>query len=121
MVKGVKIVFQIGLLYVLYLIGEWVADIFDLLVPGSVIGLIILLFLLFMRGLKLEWVEEGAAFMVRHLTFFFIPTTVGIMQYYDVFAGKGFLLVVIVLFSTVLVMVTSGLTGQLIWRRKDQK
>jgi len=117
LVKAIKIIVQIGILYVLFLIGEWIADIFDLLIPGSVIGMILLLGLLFIRGLKLEWIEEGAGFMVRHLTFFFIPATVGIMQYYDVFAGKGLLLVIIVLISTVLVMVVSGLMGQQIWQR----
>jgi len=120
-IKAVKIVVQIGILYVLYIIGEWIADIFNLLIPGSVIGMILLLGLLFIRGLKLEWIEEGAGFMVRHLTFFFIPATVGIMQYYDIFAGKGFMLVIIVLISTILVMVVSGLMGQLLWQRKDRK
>ncbi|GAB3800889.1 CidA/LrgA family protein [Virgibacillus kimchii] len=119
--KAVRVVFQIGILYALYFVGEWVADLFDLLIPGSVIGMILLLGLLFIKGLKLEWVEEGADFMVRHLTFFFIPATVGIMHYYEVFAGKGFLLVIIVLFSTLLVIVFSGLTGQMLWQRKERK
>lgn len=121
MVKAINIIVQIGILYVLFLIGEWIADIFNLLIPGSVIGMILLLGLLFIRGVKLEWIEQGAGFMVRHLTFFFIPATVGIMQYYDIFAGKGFMLVIIVLISTILVMVVSGLMGQLLWQRKDRK
>ena len=121
MVKAINIIVQIGILYVLFLIGEWIADIFNLLIPGSVIGMILLLGLLFIRGVKLEWIEQGAGFMVRHLTFFFIPATVGIMQYYDVFAGKGFLLVIIVLISTILVMIVSGLMGQQIWQRMQHR
>lgn len=121
MVQAIKITLQIGILYIIYMMGEWIADRFNLLIPGSVIGMILLLALLFMRGIKVEWIEEGAGFMVRHLTFFFIPATVGIMQYFDVFAGKGFLLIIIVLISTVLVMAVSGLTGQLLWQRKERK
>ena len=121
MVKAINIIVQIGILYVLFLIGEWIADIFNLLIPGSVIGMILLLGLLFIRGVKLEWIEQGAGFMVRHLTFFFIPATVGIMQYYDVFAGKGLLLVIIVLISTILVMIVSGLMGQQIWQRMQHR
>jgi len=120
-VKAINIIVQIGILYVLFLIGEWIADIFNLLIPGSVIGMILLLGLLFIRGVKLEWIEQGAGFMVRHLTFFFIPATVGIMQYYDVFAGKGLLLVIIVLISTILVMIVSGLMGQQIWQRMQHR
>src|SRR5690625_5073476 len=94
-VKAINIIVQIGILYVLFLIGEWIADIFDLLIAGSGIGLVLLLRLLCLRGVKREWVVQGARFMVRQLTFFFLPAHVGIMQCYDVFAGKGFFLVII--------------------------
>lgn len=119
MVKLLKIVFQIGMLYVLYRIGEWMADTFNLPIPGSVIGMILLIVLLFTRILKIEWIEEGAGFMVKHLPFFFIPAFIGLMVYYKIFAGKGFLLLLIVLGSTILVMVVSGLIGELFKRRGE--
>lgn len=119
MAKLLKIVFQIGMLYVLYQAGEWISGTFNLLVPGSVIGMILLIVLLFTNVLKLEWIEDGAGFMVKHLPFFFIPATIGIMVYYEVFTGKGFLLIIIVLVSTILVMVVSGLIGQLFERREE--
>ena len=119
MAKFLKIVFQIGMLYVLYRAGEWITDTLNLVIPGSVIGMILLIILLFTRLLKVEWIEEGAGFMVKHLPFFFIPAFIGLMVYYKIFAGKGFLLLFIVLFSTVLVMVASGLIGELFKRREE--
>lgn len=113
MVKSLKIIIQIGILYILYRIGEWISETFHLFLPGSVIGMILLIFLLFTRVMKLEWVDDGAGFMVKHLPFFFIPSTLGIMQYYGIFAGKGFLLIIIVLVSTIMVMAVSGLIGHL--------
>lgn len=119
MTKFLKTVFQIGILYALYKAGEWITGAFDLLIPGSVIGMILLIILLFTKILKVEWIEEGAGFMVKHLPFFFIPAFIGLMVYYKIFAGKGFLLLLIVLFSTVLVMMTSGLIGELFKRREE--
>lgn len=71
--------------------------------------------------LNVAWVEKGAKFMVNNLVLFFIPATVGIMNYFDLFAGKGFLLVVIVLFSTLLVMVSSGKMSQWVMRRRERE
>lgn len=119
MAKFLKTVFQIGILYILYQAGEWITAVFDLLIPGSVIGMILLIILLFTKLLKVEWIEEGAGFMVKYLPFFFIPAFIGLMVYYKIFVGKGFLLLFIVLFSTVLVMVASGLIGELFKRREE--
>ena len=114
-----KIIFQIGILYILYRAGEWIAETLNLSLPGSVIGMILLILLLFTRIIRLEWIGDGAGFMVKYLPFFFIPSTLGIMQYYEIFAGSGFLLIVIVLVSTMLVMAVSGLIGDLYRGREE--
>lgn len=119
MVDFLKIVFQIGMLYALYRGGEWITDTLNLMIPGSVIGMILLIILLFTRLLKVEWIEEGAGFMVKHLPFFFIPAFIGMMVYYKIFVGKGSLLLIIVIFSTVLVMVVAGMIGELFKRREE--
>jgi holin-like protein len=116
-----KIIIHIAFLYVIYLLGNWIQKMLHLVVPGSVIGMIILFLLLWTNIIKVSWVEMGAKFMVQNLALFFIPATVGIMNYFDLFAGKGFLLVLIVLFSTFLVMASSGLTSQRIMLRKERE
>src|SRR5699024_993965 len=119
MANLLMIVYQIGILYVLYQAGEWITGTFNLLIPGSVTGMILLIILLFTRLLKVDWIEEGASFMVKHLPFFFIPAFIGLMIYYKIFAGKGLLLLIIVVFSTVLVMVASGLIGELFKQKEE--
>jgi len=81
--------------------------------------MIILFILLFFNIVKLSWIDEGAKFMVRHLTLFFIPATVGIIDYFDLFLGKGILLFFIVIISTILVMVSSGWISQWLIMRKE--
>src|SRR5699024_11942833 len=77
-----------------------------------VISLLLLFILLISNVLKVEWIEEGAQFFVNNLVFFFIPAKVGVMNYFDLFKGKGILLILIVLISTILVMGSSGLVSQ---------
>src|SRR5699024_7729144 len=108
----ILIIIHIFILYLFNLVVTGINDFLNLSVPGSVIGLLLLFILLISNVVKVEWVEEGARFFVNNLVFFFIPATVGVMNYFDLFKGKGILLIVIVLISTVLVMGTSGLVSQ---------
>lgn len=118
MIKLAKIIIQIGLLYVFYLIGTFIQTTFNLFVPGSVIGLILLFILLVTNVIKVSFVEDGARFMVNHLVLFFIPAFVGIINYLNVFAHKGFLLIVITVVSTILVIGVSGKISERLYKRK---
>lgn len=116
-----KVIIHIAILYVFYLFGNWIQETFNLFIPGSVIGMILLFILLMTNIIKVSWVEEGARFMINHLALFFIPATVGVIDYFELFSGKGFYLVPIVLVSTALVMAGSGIVGQWLIRRKEVK
>lgn len=119
MVQGVKVASQIGLLYIIYLVGSWIQHTFSLPIPGSIIGMAILFILLMTNGINAKWIQDGSSWMMKHLVLFFIPATVGIIGYFSFFSGKGSLMVLIVLFSTALVLVISGLVGQWIVQRKE--
>lgn len=106
------------ILYVFNLIGVWIKEFFSLSVPGSVIGLLLLFILLMTNIIKVEWIEAGAQFFVSNLVFFFIPATVGIIDYFDLFKGRGILLILIALISTILVMTSSGLVSQFLAKEK---
>ncbi|MEC5423954.1 CidA/LrgA family protein [Virgibacillus sp. C22-A2] len=121
MLRGVKVIIHIAILYGIYLIGDFVQLSLGLFIPGSVIGLLILFVLLMTGVLKVTWIEEGTKFIIKHLTFFFIPATVGVISYFDLFAGKGILLILIILISTVLVMAGSGLVSQWLMRKEECK
>lgn len=114
----IVIIIHIMILYVFNLIGVWIKEFFSLSVPGSVIGLLLLFILLMTNIIKVEWIEAGAQFFVSNLVFFFIPATVGIIDYFDLFKGRGILLILIALISTILVMTSSGLVSQFLAKEK---
>ena len=117
--KAVKILIHTLFLYVLFLIGNFIQQSFNLSVPGSIIGMGLLFALLMLKGIKPVWIGEGSSFYVRHLTLFLIPSTVGIMEYLDIFKGSGLLLIGIVVVSTAMVMVVSGFTAKKLSAEKE--
>ncbi|SEH51010.1 holin-like protein [Halobacillus karajensis] len=120
MSKAVTIILQIIGLYLIYLLGTAIQHTFNLFIPGSVIGLILLFLLLSLKLVSERWITEGAGFMITHLPFFFIPATVGVMGYAYVFKGKGILLIFIGLLSTGLVMGISGSVAQRLAGRREK-
>lgn len=108
MIIGLQILF----LYLLSWIGTWIQHFFNLAIPGSVIGLILLFLLLLLKIIPVTFIEAGASLMTRHLVLFFIPATVGIMNYYYLFQGRGVLLIIVTIVSTIIVMISAGYVSQ---------
>ncbi|WP_408007276.1 CidA/LrgA family protein [Pseudalkalibacillus sp. A8] len=109
MIRKVNLVIiQVLVLYAIYLVGTWIQNALNLMIPGSIVGMFLLFCLLVTKIIPLKWIQEGSRFLLVHLTLFFIPVTVGVMQFGHVFKGKGLLLIPAVLASTILVIVISG-------------
>ncbi|MET3505920.1 CidA/LrgA family protein [Halalkalibacter oceani] len=119
--KVINGIWHIVLLTVFYIIGCSIQQAFDLFIPGSIIGMLLLFTLLSTKIVPVRFIEEGSAFMLRHMPLLFLPVTVGILQFLDVFAGKGVFLIVIALISTVMVLVIVGLTSQVFLMKKGEK
>lgn len=90
-------------------------------IPGSILGIVVVFILLETKVLRLEWIELGANWLLAELLLFFIPAAVGIMKYFPMLEAEGLQILAVVLFSTVIVMVSSGLTAGFISSRKERK
>lgn len=110
--KSLLITVQIVLLYSIFYIGQFIQDMLNLFVPGSVIGLVILFVLLMTNIIPVQWIDLGASFMTRHLVLFFIPATVGVMQYFQLFKGDGLIILLITIVGTLFVMGVSGFVSE---------
>lgn len=101
LVKLLKITLQIAFLYVLSLLGGIIVEFLHVPLPGSIIGLIILLLLLHMKIVKKEYVADGAGFLLPILTLLFIPATVGVVNYPELLSWLGVSLLIITIISTI--------------------
>ena len=119
--KVLKIIIQVCLIYLISLLGDFLQVLFNLPIPGSILGLLILFVLLSSHVIPEKWIQEGAGFLLSTMIFFFIPAAVGIVNHLDFFQGKGLLLVVILIVSTCLVLICSGYIGEKLGQKKENK
>ena len=108
MKNSLKIIGQIFVLWVIYYVSTWVVKSFHLPLPGSVLGMIILFTLLSTGALKEQWLSAATNPLLKHLSFFFIPIAVELMQWGDLFMQKGFLLFLPLVVSTLVALLTTG-------------
>lgn len=112
------LILQVALLYAFSLIGVWLQNLLDLSIPGSIIGMMVLFLFLIFKIVPVKIIEKGSQFLNAYLPVFFIPATVGVMDYYQLFIGSGIMLVFITTLSTLIVMILSGKTSQYLSRRR---
>lgn len=107
-----KLLREFGIIIGICFVGEFINYVTPVAIPGNVLGMVILLALLATRVIKLEMIETVANFLLKHLAFFFIPAGVGLLASIDIIRGHWLPIVLITIISTVLVIVTTGLSIQ---------
>lgn len=104
-----KLMIQIGLVFGICLVGEGVSAALPFPFPASVISMLMLLLLL-LSVLKVEHIREKTDFLLKNMSFFFIPAGVGIMGQFDVLRQNLFPLLVILVVSTLLTFAVTAYT-----------
>ncbi|HGH7178686.1 TPA: CidA/LrgA family holin-like protein [Bacillus luti] len=112
--KYVTLLLQVGVLYIFSLVGLWIQEVFQLSMPGSLIGMLILFLLLSTRTFPLKWFELGAEKLIVFLPLFLIPSTTGLMEYGSFLLSKGSSIFLLVVASTVVTLAISGYVSQLL-------
>ena len=117
MIKLATFIWQLLILCFVYWISNELVEFTNLPIPGNVIGVILLFGLLTSGIIKIEHVRKGADFLLKHLVFFFIPVTVGLMNWGNIFYKYGIELAVAVIISTLLPFWTVGYLTQLLHKK----
>lgn len=102
------VVIQIVFINLFFMLGNLLVKIIGINFPGSIVGMGILLIALYSNLVKLEWVEEGAKWLLAELLLFFIPSAVGLVQYPELIGWSGVGILVVIFISTIAVMVLTG-------------
>jgi holin-like protein len=111
--RGMKLVVQICILYVFYRVGAYIQDVFTIPVPGSIIGMLLLLLFLMTGILKDKYLLGGAHALILYLPLFFVPATVGVMDHFGFLSSNnGLIMLLALLIGTLLVLLSSGLVAQ---------
>ena len=117
----IRTIAQIGIIIVFYLVGQAIVHITGIIIPGSIIGLVLLWLALFFKVLNVKYIQQGASFLLLYLTIFFIPSTVAVINYPELLTISGGLLILAVIISTLITMAITGKVSQWIEKKELQK
>ena len=106
-------VLQCAIIFGCLAIGELLVWLTGIKLPSSIIGMLILAFLLQVKAVKLRQVEGMANFLVKNFGFFFVPAAVSLMLYFDIIRAQWLPILVASAVSTVVVLVVTGWIHQI--------
>lgn len=92
--------------------GNFISSILPIMIPGSIIGLLILFFLLSFQLIPSRWVKCGSTLFMRYMIILFIPATMGIMDNYNLLLSSFMPIIIGTLASTVIVLIIVGVLTQ---------
>lgn len=114
-----KIFRQFVIVVLIAFSGELINHFFKTPIPGSILAMILLLIFLNTGFIKLHMIDKFAEFVLNHLAIFFIPAGVSLIKNLDQLKANWFPFIIIVVISTIVIMVVTGLTIQFIMSRDN--
>ena len=118
-----KLLKQLGIIFGICWLSEVIESFLPFPFPASVIGLIIVLLLLGFKIMKPEHLEESSDYLLNNMSFLFVPTGVGLINYFDLLKSNLFQFIVICVVSTILTFAVTSysmrFTMKLLNRRKN--
>jgi holin-like protein len=119
--KWLQIVLQICVLYAFTFTGDVIQRAFHIPIPGSIIGLLLLLACLLLHIVPVIFVKDGASFLLSILPLLFIPSMAGVVNYPSLLSATGAVLAAIVVVSTIATIAAAGLMSQFLENRADKR
>ncbi len=117
---GMKYLLQTGIILLITWVGELLAQVLPLPIPGSIYGMVLLFFLLFTKIIKVNQVENVGNFLLTILPFLFISNCVSLMDSMGLLGKNIVIIVSVTVVSTLAVMVITGGVAQLFMNEKEK-
>lgn len=102
MLKGIII------LLVFQFFGEIIVKLFDWLVPGPVIGMLLLLIFLILRKSSFHSLDRAVFLHLRYLPMLFIPAAMGIITQIDTLEKEFWAIIISLVFGTIIALIFSA-------------
>jgi holin-like protein len=110
---------QLFFIWLIYAFSKYIVETFHIPIPSSVLGIIILYIMLTCKVIQVRFIEKGAAFLNKHLGFFFIPIAVGLMNNGELIKTHGLQLLLMIGFSTIIGLVITAGTTQYLTKKQE--
>ncbi len=115
------IIAELAILLSLCMVGEVISSQLPFVLPASVVSLILLIILLLTGVIKEGYIKRTADFFMTYMSFFFVPSCIGIMQYFDLLAPMLLPFIVITILTTPVIYGITAWSVQLMVRMGEKK
>lgn len=108
--------FQIALLAAIWLLADIAVRTLHLPLPANLTGMLLLLVCILLGVVKAQWFSAGARWLLAEMLLFFVPAVVAVVNYQDLLLQEGWRIMVVLIVSTVLVLGTTALVVDRVYR-----
>lgn len=111
-----RLLAELAILLAFYAVGRQLVLWLHLSVPAGVVGLVLLLTVFAFGWLSPDQLQRGAALLMGEMLLFFIPAVMSLLDQGALIKNQGWKIILIIVLSTVLVMLGTAITVELIYR-----
>lgn len=108
--------FQIALLAAIWLLADIAVRTLHLPLPANLTGMLLLLVCILFGVVKAQWFSAGARWLLAEMLLFFVPAVVAVVNYQELLLQEGWRIMVVLIVSTVLVLGTTALVVDRVYR-----
>jgi len=102
-------------------LGECIAKLFSLLVPGPVIGMVLLLLFLMIKKSSFVSLDNAVSIHLRYLPLLFIPAAMGIITQVDIISKEFWAILVSLVIGTIVALMFSAKLMDILTIRQERK
>lgn len=116
-----KVIIQIAIIIVISYLGSLLQTLLHIPLAGSIVGMIMLYILLELKVIRMNWISDGAEFLLATMVFFFIPSVVGIMDVVSDITKSYIIFFLLIIVGTSCVALASGYIAEKMVKQRNVK
>ena len=110
-----------AILLFLQFIGTYIIGIFNIPLPPALLSMILLTLVLLTNVIKITWVEDICTILIEKMGMLFVPAGISILLYKEAILKEWFAIFATIFFSSVIVIVATGLFVDILLRKRGEK
>ncbi len=114
---------QLAIILGIWAAGEYISSFIQsvVIIPGSIIGMILLFLLLQFKAIKIDSIKEISDLFLDNMAMFFIPAGVSLINSLDLIADNIFVILISIILSTAIVMYITGIIVEKMIQKKSKE
>ncbi len=107
-----KIIKAVLLLAAVTLAGNLISQLIGKVLPGSVIGMVLLFILLITKAVKIDFIQDTSLYLIAHLPLFILPGAISVMTTTGLTLNDILLLTFVAAVSTLITLTVTALVTE---------